>query len=505
MATEPSPSGVDIAQLNEDQQLALQQFTSVTNQELDAAIPILQRSEWNVQIAIAKFFDGETAAVDVHSTANGESVAPPRPSRRQETLLNGFSSSRSLRSLKGLTPAPRIVPQSRNQQSSFLSFLLWPINFLYTLILQPISLFAWLFPFLNRLAPAAAPGVRDRPEDEGIELEPLSPKEMSTRFIRQFEEEYGPSQLPFYDHGYAQALDLAKNELRFLLVILLSPEHDDMASFVRETLLSPEMVELMTDPQNRLILWGGSVQDAEAYQVAEGLRCTKFPVAALIVHTPQVSSTAMSVVARIVGPTPPATCIRKLREAIIQYSPALDQVRSSRESQEAERSLRHQQNSAYERSLAQDRERARQRRETEAEKKRLEEEERTRIEASRQLEENVRRWKQWRAQRLLPEPGPEEKTSIRVSIRMLSGERVLRRFSSSAGVEELYAFVECHDLLSEDVESSEVVQKPPAGYQHSYAFQLVSPMPRAVYEGRTDRLIGDCIPRNSNLVVEPLE
>ncbi len=440
------------------------------------------------------------------SSANGEFVAPPRPSRRQETLLNGFSSSRSLRSLRGLTPAPRIVPQSRNQQSSFILFiLLWPFNFLYRLILQPISLFALLFPFLNRLAPAAAPGVRDRPEGEGAEDEPPNPKETAARFVRQFKEEYGPNRLPFYEDGYAQTFDLAKKELRFLLVVLLSPEHDDTASFVRETLLSQEVVEYVTDPQHKLILWGGSVRDAEAYQVANGLRCSKFPFAALIVHTPQVSSTAMSVVTRIVGPTPPATFVRRLRETMAQYSPALNQVKSSRASQEAERSLRNEQNSAYERSLAQDRERARQRREAEAEKERLEQEERMRVAADRRRERNLRAWKHWRAQRLLRGPAPEGRTSTRVGIRMPSGERVVRRFSSSDSVEEVYAFVECYDLLGNEAEVSDASDKPPAGYQHHYAFRLVSPMPRKVYEARMDLLIGDCIAGNSNLVVEPLE
>ena len=40
----------DPAQLSESQQLALVTYTSVTNQEPCAAIPLLQRSEWNVQV-----------------------------------------------------------------------------------------------------------------------------------------------------------------------------------------------------------------------------------------------------------------------------------------------------------------------------------------------------------------------------------------------------------------------------------------------------------------------
>jgi len=41
---------IDIAQLSESQQLALQQYTSVTNQEVASAIPLLERSQWNVQV-----------------------------------------------------------------------------------------------------------------------------------------------------------------------------------------------------------------------------------------------------------------------------------------------------------------------------------------------------------------------------------------------------------------------------------------------------------------------
>ena len=41
---------VDIRSLTEDQQLALQQFTSVTDQDIATAIPLLRRCQWNVQV-----------------------------------------------------------------------------------------------------------------------------------------------------------------------------------------------------------------------------------------------------------------------------------------------------------------------------------------------------------------------------------------------------------------------------------------------------------------------
>lgn len=40
----------DLAQLSATQQEALQQYTQVTNQEITDAVPLLQRSQWNVQV-----------------------------------------------------------------------------------------------------------------------------------------------------------------------------------------------------------------------------------------------------------------------------------------------------------------------------------------------------------------------------------------------------------------------------------------------------------------------
>jgi FAS-associated factor 2 len=109
---------VDTAALTSDQQLSLQQFTAVTDQQPSAAIPLLRRCEWNVQIAIARFFDGEPV-VDAVAAAAAEQA--PQDVRRQETLLNGFTSSpRSSTSSRRvrIEPAPRVVPQPESQVST---------------------------------------------------------------------------------------------------------------------------------------------------------------------------------------------------------------------------------------------------------------------------------------------------------------------------------------------------------------------------------------------------
>ncbi|KAK0658222.1 FAS-associated factor 2 [Lasiodiplodia hormozganensis] len=491
---------IDIGQLSEDQQLALQQFTAVTDQSVEQAIPLLQRCQWNVQIAISRFFDGEPAEPVIPE----ESIPAPQDPRRRETLANGFGSSSRSSSAgrRALEPAPRVVPQPESQVTHqaplLLSVIIFPFRFAYGIVSRFFNLFSYLFPFLPRLFASRAASQGRRRDTSGRRS--LSPRDTAARFIREFEEEYGSHELPFFEGGYAQAFDLAKKDLKFLLVILISPEHDDTTSHVQETLLAPEVVNFLKDPQNNIIVWAGNVQDAEAYQVSNALNCTKLPFAGLIVHTPSVSSTAMSVVARIVGPTPPSTFMSRLQTAVAQNAEPLNRVRATRAEQQAARNIRQAQDTAYERSLAQDRERARQKREAEEARKRAEQEERERQEAKEREARNLEQWRKWRVQSIASEPDNDVKDVVRISLRMPSGDRVVRKFAPDTSIEELYAFVECYDLLQDD--AAEVgVEKPPS-YNHEYKFVLVSPMPREEFGLEKGGTVRERIGRSGNLIVE---
>ncbi|KAI4187782.1 MAG: hypothetical protein L6R41_002587 [Letrouitia leprolyta] len=499
----------DPNQLSGSQQEALGTYTAVTNQEPSAALGLLERSQWNVQIAIAKFFDGEAPdPVEEARTSLSSSPAPPSHSVNRETLINGFSRSPRPQTRSRLDPAPRIVPQPENQNTyrpPFLFTLLFtPFNLLYRLLSGSFSLFTYLFPFLPRLI-AGSPGGRGQPrrQRDTTGRRPLNPRDTAARFTREFEEEYGQHDINFFQNGYAQAYDLAKKELKFLLVVLLSPEHDDTSLFVRNTLLSSEVVSYINNPSNKIILWAGSVQDSEAYQVSTALNCSKFPFAAIVAHTPQDSSTSMSTIARISGLTSPSAFVARLKSAISQHSATLERARVSRNEQQATRNLREEQNSAYERSLAQDRERTRQRREEEEARLRAEREAKAKAEAAERRVQNYEQWKSWRAQRIPPEPTIPAEEVTRISVRMISGERVVRKFRAEADMEELYAFVECHDILSSERSSREVEE--PTNYEHTYRFRLVSPMPRTVYELDGGGTIGSKIGRSGNILVEPID
>ena len=213
----------------------------------------------------------------------------------------------------------------------------------------------------------------------------------------------------------------------------------------------------------------------------------------------------MSVISRIVGLTTPQTFVSKLTTAIANHSESLDRLRASRAAHEADRAIRQQQNSAYELSLARDREIVRARREGEERRARENALAQAKAEKKELLAKNKAAWRRWRAT-TIPEEDPVGKDTARVSIRMTDGERVIRRFNGESSMEEVYAFVEC---LGTTVEggSLEKVPEKPVGYTHRYGFKLVSPMPRKVFElhgdnGGAGGTVKDCLWPTASLVVE---
>ncbi|KUJ23635.1 UBX domain protein [Mollisia scopiformis] len=497
---------IDISELSESEQLALQQYTAVTDQNLQEAIPLLVRSQWNVQIAIAKFFDGEGPDPVAEALA-AQNAPPPRTSIQenlQQSLLNG--AARPSRHERQPDAAPRIVPQPDQdivrRPPLLLAILFTPFNLLYRLLSSSLGLFSFLFPFLPRaLRPGAPNGTVLRANTGG--RRPLKPTDSAVRLKRELEEEYGNNSLPFYEGGYAQALDLAKRDLKFLLILLLSPEHDDTSSFIRETLLAPEVQTFVNDPAKNIILWTGDIRDSEAYQVSSALVCSKFPFTAVIAHTPSQGSTAMSVIARITGPMDASTYLAKVRTAISSHEDTLATARAARSAQNFERNLRQEQDSAYEKSLQADRERARLKREAEAAAVEEERRKKEEAEAAATLAEKKLQWRRWRASHIEPEPVSETKDVVRIALKMPYAARITRTFKASDNMEELYAFVDCYDLLADASNAADVEE--PTNYKHEFDFRLVQTLPRVVYEIGEGGTIGERVGRSGNLIVEPIK
>ncbi|KAK6066953.1 ubx domain-containing protein [Seiridium cupressi] len=504
-------AGVDISQLSAEQQAALEQYTAVTAQEIKDAVPLLERSQWNVQIAIAKFFDGEGPDPVAEAIAAQNAIPPPTAARHENLQESLFASSSPFGQpprRNRPNPAPRVVPAplTTHNPPLLLSILFGPFNFGYRAVSTLFRTFIYILSFLP-------PPIRPRAITTSVTSgwkgtagrRMLLPRDTAARFKREFEEEYGPETgLPFVETGFAQALDAAKKDLKFLLLVLMSPEHDDTESFTRETLLSAEVKSFTNEPSNNIILWGGNVLDSEAYQVAQEYNATKFPFSCLICLTPKEGSTRMSIVKRLVGPVSSSTYLAEIQTAINKYSPDLVVARAERTEQEAARNMRAEQDSAYERSLARDRERARQKKEAEAaardaEKRALEE-----AATAERRAQQKEQWRRWRTTKIAPEPDASVKAVVRLALKMpeeSGAGRIVRRFASSTTIEELYAFVECYDILESDEEVDEDREEP-EGYKHEYAFRIAGLMPRVVYEPNDVATLGDKIGKSGNLIVE---
>lgn len=439
-------------------------------------------------------------------------AARPRPAGRHENLQESFltGSSPRLPRTHRTEPAPRVVPRPPYQPPWLFSLLALPLQFGWKLVSVLFRPLYYILSFLPRsLRPRAVTNSIHRGLRNTNGRKMLLPRDSAARFKREFEEEYGSNALPWFEGGFAQAQDLAKKELKFLLVVLMSPEHDDTSAFARDVLLSPDVTAYLADPLNNIILWGGNVLDSEAYIVSTEYNCTKFPFSILISLTPKEGSTRMGIIKRLAGAVPAATYLHELRKAIGLIAPDLEGLRAERVAQQTSRNLRTEQDSAYERSLAKDRERAQRKRDAEQAAR---DAEKRAMEAAARAEERAGKramWRRWRAATIAPEPPAAEKDVVRLALKMPEDSgagRVIRRFAADTTVEELYAFVECYDLLDKPADESELDEKfggaGPEGYEHVYAFRLASVLPREVFEPTRDRTLRDAIGKSGNLIVE---
>ncbi|RIA89016.1 thioredoxin-like protein [Glomus cerebriforme] len=305
--------------------------------------------------------------------------------------------------------------------------------------------------------------------------------QLATQFIQKFVEKYGNVHPEFFRGTLPEALERAKNELRFAMVILQTDEHDNTIKFNRDTLTSELLIAFLRE--NNILIWAGDVRDPEPFQASITLQATTYPfvaiIAAQIPHGSTGSSPRMIVVDRFEGISSPENMIARLTMSISRYGPDLQRIRSERAGHEAARQIRAQQDDAYLASLKADQEKERKAYEL-AEKQRLAEERARKEEEARQLLAlNREKWRRWALTQLPDEPHPNETEVAKLSFKLVNGERVVRKFRATDTVETAYIFVDTYHL--QNGASSSTVSEPPSNYTHTFDFLLVSPYPRIVH------------------------
>lgn len=442
------------------QEATLREFIEVTQLQNDIALAesLLVSVEWKLEDALSLHFDGNQAPP--------ESAYPGSASR-----IHGAPSMSLMDELnQDLTTsqAPRTPPEPVSRDipaESVLAAFLRPIYLGARMLNGLFCLFGWIFPFLPRLIGYSTLG----PASNSI-----GPKQRAHRHLDWFKEAFCAHDVQFFEGGYLDALSKSKEELRYLILIITSSDHVDMPAFAK-VISNPKFLDYVSS--KNILVWAGSVKDSEGYQLANGLEVTSFPFLGFVAPSPKTSQSNTVVMASLLkkngydGYTT-ESLVRSFDELMEEHSPKILALELDRRQRDSAREIRSEQDAAYERSLQQDRARQveiqRLSSIQEDEARRVREEETARLLYVERLEQ----WKSWKAFELSTEPPVDGST--RVSIRLNTGERVIRRFNASDSVRTIYEFVMSHGAEPSCVELTD--------FEPVFDFCLVSPMPRMVVE-----------------------
>ncbi|KAJ2709941.1 UBX domain-containing protein 10, partial [Coemansia spiralis] len=368
-------------------------------------------------------------------------------------------------------------------------------------------------------------------------------------FERYFEHEFGPCHPPLFAGTYQAARAAARRESKYLVAILWSKPHDDARTMGR-VLTHPTLVAYLSQP--RFIVWAGDIAASSAYGSTLALSAMAFPSLGVFGEATRPSMltpfgprghTGLMQIARMDGlpaldeMLAPATAagdahvygeylaralIRLIDRSVTQHGLALGAARRGQQARTEEQRLRQQQDAAYEASLERDQQRAL------ATQAQLEREQAAREEAELLQREEQRakdRQQQWRWATLArivreeraattaaggPEAGPGK-----LSLRLESGRRLVQAFPADATLQHVFDFVETRDAADEWARSGTTpfgadlhALQPPADYEHSYDFVLVSQFPRVVFDDRAASLkaalAANGLWPTAALIVEPL-
>ncbi|CAG9564728.1 unnamed protein product [Danaus chrysippus] len=262
-------------------------------------------------------------------------------------------------------------------------------------------------------------------------------------FINNYTSRFSPHPV-FYQGTYAQALNDAKNELRFLIVYLHSESATETQNFCRTTLADPDVIQYIN---THALFWGCSIDTSEGWRVAQSVGGRRYPLMCVVC----VRDHRMTVVARSEGACAPQQLLQRLQRVVTENEPHLAAARADRVEREVTARLRAAQDEAYAESLAADQEKERKREREREARDQLE-----RDTLHRQMMEEQHRQQVIEARAAMAANLPEEPASgssaVALLIRLPCGERLTRRFYLVNTTQDLYNFVFSHPQSPEEFE-----------------------------------------------------
>ncbi|GEQ67028.1 hypothetical protein JCM33374_g691 [Metschnikowia sp. JCM 33374] len=281
-------------------------------------------------------------------------------------------------------------------------------------------------------------------------------------FVRELEENLSPSQQfssyhsdrnlehlpPFFQGSYTQALYMASTRAKFLYVYLTNSISEGSQSLFTKVVTNPKFTEIFKENEHAII-WGGDVTNPEAYQLANSLNITKFPMLGLLCLTrttsmtpegPRKSVPRISLISKVQGGLndsrdPDAVIQSKFKKRMVKYESDLVLIRSELREKYLSEAMRRQQDADYQRSLLRDK----QRKEEKLNKK---------------LSEKYLKWKQPYFKKL--QSNKEVGNSSRIAIKFENGQRITVLFPKDSPVEDVFMFVELYtrDMLDDIYEAT---------------------------------------------------
>merc|ERR1712168_1440612 len=221
--------------LSAEQTEKLLQFQDLTGiEEIDRCKDILQRHNWDMEVAVQSRFSEEEGQPSIYQENEQRHERMPQvdinpPDQRVFTVTTRW-------------------PTSIFGWGSFV--MMFPFRFVYYTFVDIIR-FAY-----NLLRPDPRNHVTDPVGDVN-------------KFIELYETEFGVSHPAFRPVSYSQALNDAKKDLQFLLVYIHGDDHSDSPEFCREVLCNEEVIEFV---DTNLAMWACNINSPEGYRVSQALR-----------------------------------------------------------------------------------------------------------------------------------------------------------------------------------------------------------------------------------------
>ncbi|CAB4069906.1 FAF2 [Lepeophtheirus salmonis] len=356
---EDDSSGQELSLEQTDKLATLQDMTGID--DLNICRALLSSNNW-----------------DLEATAREQLNIPPMMRDEEDHDIYRSRSNANNANLpprNGLNESSSSSPPSPSSTTSIVlsygySFLLFPFRFVYRVIHFVSSYFISFFP-------------SEPPSSPGVDV---------TNFIAAFRAEYESeessetSKLPFLPLSYHSALDVAKRDLKFLVIYLHSPQHDRIHDFCIQTLKSREFKSFCSG--------GGmsfSYGDAPLNHVKE--------------------------------------------------SNDLGWIGKKRN---ITQSLRQEQDAAFQESLRLDQERERAKKEEKEQKNREEAERKNEIMRLAERKNRIQKLKIDLVNLVPEEPDIKDPSAVRLVIKLPEGQRLERKFRKEHSLFYLYYYVFCH-------------------------------------------------------------